>query len=87
LIEELRAKRLGHIVAIGCEKSSVLRVDRFIPANAPELPDILRTPFEIVFPQLLAYHLSINAGLNPDNPSPDGVITRVVKGFRIHEPQ
>ncbi|HEX6545361.1 MAG TPA: hypothetical protein VF023_03565, partial [Bryobacteraceae bacterium] len=41
LIEELRAKRLGHIVAIGCEQSSVLRVDRFIPANAPELPDIL----------------------------------------------
>jgi tagatose-6-phosphate ketose/aldose isomerase len=87
LIEELRAKHLGHIVAIGPEPASECRVDNFIPANAPELPDTLRTPFEIVFPQLLAYHLSLNAGLNPDNPSPDGVITRVVKGFRIHEPQ
>jgi tagatose-6-phosphate ketose/aldose isomerase len=87
LIEELRAKRLGHIVAIGPEESSKRLFDNFIPANAPELPDMLRTPFEIVFPQLLAYHLSLNAGLNPDNPSPDGVITRVVKGFRIHERQ
>jgi tagatose-6-phosphate ketose/aldose isomerase len=87
LVQELRAKRLGDIVAIGPEESSKSLFDNFIPANAPELPDMLRTPMEIVFPQLLAYHLSLNAGLNPDNPSPDGVITRVVKGFRIHEHQ
>jgi tagatose-6-phosphate ketose/aldose isomerase len=87
LVEELRVKHLGHIVALGPEESAIRLFDNFIPANAPELPDMLRTPFEIVFPQLLAYHLSLNAGLNPDNPSPDGVITRVVKGFRIHDHQ
>lgn len=85
LIEELRSKRLGHIVGIGAEGSPKHLFDEFVPANAPELPDALRTPFEIVFPQLFAYHLSLQAGLNPDSPSPDGVITRVVKGFHIHE--
>jgi tagatose-6-phosphate ketose/aldose isomerase len=59
-------------------------LDHAIPASAPQLPDQLRTPFEVVFAQLLAYHLSLGAGLNPDNPSPDGVITRVVGGVRIH---
>jgi tagatose-6-phosphate ketose/aldose isomerase len=51
---------------------------------APELPDHLRTPFEIVFPQLLAYHLSLAMGLNPDNPSPDGIINRVVNGVTLY---
>jgi tagatose-6-phosphate ketose/aldose isomerase len=50
----------------------------------PEAPDEFRTPFEIVIPQLLGYHLSLRQGLNPDNPSPDGVITRVVQGVKIH---
>jgi len=49
------------------------------------MPDSLRTPFEIVFPQLLAYHLSLRADLNPDDPSPNGVINRVVQGVRIYE--
>jgi tagatose-6-phosphate ketose/aldose isomerase len=57
----------------------------WVPANAPHLPDYLRVPFEAVFPQLLAYHLSLSCGLDPDNPSPDGVITRVVQKFRLHE--
>ncbi len=55
-----------------------------IPAVLPEAPDDLRTPFEILIPQLLGYHLSLRIGLNPDNPSPDGVIHRVVQGVRIH---
>jgi tagatose-6-phosphate ketose/aldose isomerase len=51
---------------------------------APETDDALRTPFEILGPQLLGYHLSLRIGLNPDNPSPDGVINRVVSGVRIY---
>jgi tagatose-6-phosphate ketose/aldose isomerase len=78
LVAELRRKNLGHIVAIGGDGEDS------IAANAPELPDSLRTPFEIVFPQLLAYRLSLNAGLDPDNPSPDGVITRVVQAVRTY---
>jgi D-galactosamine 6-phosphate deaminase/isomerase len=85
LIEELRSKGLGRIIVIRSEESPGLAFGETVPAMAAELPDNLRTPFEIVFPQLLAYHLSVHAGLNPDNPSPGGVITRVVQGVRIHE--
>lgn len=84
LIAELRAKRLGHVIAIVPESGERVDVDQVIPASAAMLPDPLRIPFEVVFAQLLAYHLSLNAGLNPDNPSPDGIITRVVGGIRFH---
>jgi fructoselysine-6-P-deglycase FrlB-like protein len=42
-------------------------------------------PFEIPFAQLLAYHLSLTEGLDPDNPSPTGAITRVVEQFAIYD--
>ena len=84
LLAEIKTKDLGRIVAITASSADPAVVDESIAANAPELPDILRTPFEIVFPQLLAYHLSLRSGLDPDNPSPEGVITRVVQGVRMH---
>ncbi len=84
LVSELRAKGLGCLVAIAADGVDSSLFDEVIPASAGELDDALRTPFEIVFAQLLAYHLSLRSGLNPDNPSPDGVITRIVGGVRIH---
>lgn len=71
LLAELRAKRIGRIVEV--------------PSAALELPDGLRAPFDIVFAQLVGYHLSLGAGLDPDNPSPQGVISRVVQGVRVYE--
>jgi tagatose-6-phosphate ketose/aldose isomerase len=82
---ELRAKRLGRIVAVAASAPAPSLVDHWVPASAPELPDALRAPFEIVFPQLLACHFGVRLGLNPDGPSPRGVINRVVEGVRIHE--
>jgi tagatose-6-phosphate ketose/aldose isomerase len=84
LIQELRSKKLGIAVVIadGAERSSLF--DEVIPAVLPEAPDDMRTPFEVLIPQLLGYHLSRSLGLNPDNPSPDGVINRVVQGVTIH---
>jgi tagatose-6-phosphate ketose/aldose isomerase len=85
LLTELHTKKLGRIVSVVPDDVAPPAFAEIVPAMAPELPDELRTPFEIVFPQLLAYHLSLRAGLNPDNPSPGGVINRVVQGVRIHE--
>jgi tagatose-6-phosphate ketose/aldose isomerase len=85
LLAELYQKKLGRIVVIAPEGSSLPAFAEVVPAMAPDLADNLRTPFEIVFPQLLAYHLSLQAGLSPDNPSPGGVINRVVQGVCIHE--
>ena len=84
VIEELREKQLGYIVGITAGDWREQGLHLRVPANAPGLADELRTPFEIVFAQLLGLELSLRAGLNPDSPSPDGVITRVVRGFRIH---
>ena len=84
LIEEIRSKKLGYPVAIAGPGEYGRLFAEVIPAVLPEAPDEFRTPFEILIPQLLGYHLSLRQGLNPDNPSPDGVITRVVQGVKIH---
>jgi tagatose-6-phosphate ketose/aldose isomerase len=84
LIEELRSKKLGYSVAITGPADDASVFGEVIPAVQPHAPDDLRTPFEILIPQLLGYHLSLRLGLNPDNPSPDGVIKRVVQGVKIH---
>jgi tagatose-6-phosphate ketose/aldose isomerase len=84
LIRELKAKRLGRVIAIVPPKFSCEGIEATVAACSPELPDELRTPFEIVFPQLLAYRFSLACGLDPDNPSPDGIINRVVCGVALH---
>jgi tagatose-6-phosphate ketose/aldose isomerase len=84
VLGELRQKQLGHVIVVGSTTFNSELGHDFIPAMAPDLPDDLRGPFEIVFPQLLAYHLSLASQLDPDNPSPDGVITRVVQRFQLH---
>ena len=84
LLFELRAKKLGRLVAMTTAPLDGTLADQILSANAPELPDALRAPFEIVFPQLVAYHLSRTLGMNPDVSSPRGVINRVVQGVRVH---
>ncbi|MYL40762.1 SIS domain-containing protein [Virgibacillus salexigens] len=39
----------------------------------------------IIFAQILALKKSIQLGITPDNPSPDGKVNRVVKGVTIYE--
>jgi tagatose-6-phosphate ketose/aldose isomerase len=85
LIHELREKALGHLVLVGFSDSRDDLGHYAVPAVAPDIADELRTPFEIVFPQLLGYYLSRGLDLDPDNPSPNGVITRVVRKFQLHD--
>ena len=84
VIQALKSQGLGRIVVVG-ETPAGWQYDWFVPASAFDLPDALRTPFEIPFMQLLAYQLSLHAGIDPDNPSPGGIVTRVVKPFEIHD--
>jgi tagatose-6-phosphate ketose/aldose isomerase len=85
LIEELREKRLGYLVGIGARQDEVRLFDALIPAVLPAARDELRTPFEILGPQLLGYHLSLRSGLNPDSPSSKGIISRVVQGVTLYK--
>jgi len=89
LVRELRKKKLGYLVGI-CQEGDIDQTngqlfDEVIPPLLPQAPDDIRTPFEILGLQLFGYHLSVRAGLDPDNPSPSGVINRVVPGIRIYE--
>ncbi|MGO4213200.1 hypothetical protein AB4043_20580 [Terriglobus sp. YAF25] len=85
LVNELKTKGLGYLVAIGAADNEASLFDEHIPAIVTSGADNLRTPFEIVGPQLLGYHLSLRNGLDPDNPSLDGVINRVVRGVKIYD--
>jgi len=87
LLRELRAKKIGILMGIAGPDAPAGLFDLTIPAAAPQLTDALRTPYEIMAPQLLGYHLSLATGLDPDNPSPGGVINRVVQGVFIHASQ
>ena len=87
LVTELKTKGLGYLVAIGADANEESLFDECIPAVVSSGADHLRTPFEIVGPQLLGYHLSLRSGLDPDNPSLDGVINRVVRGVKIYDEQ
>jgi fructoselysine-6-P-deglycase FrlB-like protein/predicted TIM-barrel fold metal-dependent hydrolase len=39
---------------------------------------------DVVFAQLVGFHLSTKLGLDPDNPSKRGIITRVVQGVTVY---
>jgi tagatose-6-phosphate ketose/aldose isomerase len=88
LIRELRAKNLGYLIGIcqdgNSDNSASSLFHQIIPSLLPQAPDNVRAPFEILGLQLFGYHLSLGVGLNPDNPSPGGVINRVVQGIRIY---
>lgn len=52
--------------------------------HAVSLNDFELALLYLIFGQLLAAKKSVALGLNPDNPSPDGFINRVVKGVKIY---
>jgi len=85
LVNELRAKKIGRLIALAPAGADAGVFDLVLSTKACVQPDYLRTPVSIVFSQLLAHSLSMRLGLNPDSPSPGGVIHRVVQGVRIYE--
>jgi tagatose-6-phosphate ketose/aldose isomerase len=91
LLRELRRKEQGGgILAISVSADAALNglADVVIPlvTNAAVIPDELRLFTDLVVCQLLAFMKSRSYGLMPDNPSPGGVINRVVQGVVIYDP-
>lgn len=56
-----------------------------ISCGGHDLPDSCRPNVDVIVGQLLGLFTSIKLGLKPDNPSEEGVITRVVKGVKIYD--
>jgi tagatose-6-phosphate ketose/aldose isomerase len=42
---------------------------------------------DVILGQLLAFFRCLKEGLQPDSPSSDGVISRVVHEFKLHRPK
>jgi tagatose-6-phosphate ketose/aldose isomerase len=83
LLNEVRAKGLVHtIVGIGGTNEAC---DYSLNCAAfDDLADAYRPAVDVIFSQMLGLFSSIELGLKPDSPSPDGVISRVVERFTIH---
>ena len=92
LILELDAKRLGARKLIaGVESQGVglcegldLAVSYEFPGHGIEDADLAL--LDVMVAQILGFHRCREEGLQPDSPSEDGVISRVVGEFRIHSP-
>ncbi|REB10106.1 SIS domain-containing protein [Sporosarcina sp. BI001-red] len=55
------------------------------PGSKPLADDFSLAVLYVMFAQTLALKKSIQLGITPDNPSPDGAISRVVKGVTIYD--
>jgi tagatose-6-phosphate ketose/aldose isomerase len=74
-------------VAVGIHGTKELRAvcEYFVsPSSAQAIPDAYRPPLDVIFGQLLGLFFSIHCNLQPDVPSPNGVINRVVQNVEIH---
>jgi tagatose-6-phosphate ketose/aldose isomerase len=88
LLKEIRVKRLGKVTVVVTpqpyEGVNAL-ADFVLSLNAPPaLADEYRAPVDVMLAQLLGLFHSLNAGLQPDRPSPNGVISRVVSHVNIY---
>jgi tagatose-6-phosphate ketose/aldose isomerase len=87
LIEEVRRKRLVKLlVAVVPESTSQLDrlADHVLSLNTPDLADEYRAPVDVILAQLLGLFCSLRLGLQPDCPSPNGAISRVVSHVNIY---
>jgi tagatose-6-phosphate ketose/aldose isomerase len=84
LVYDLRKRGMGNVCLVGQDEADSWPHRWWVPSLAPSLPDVLRIPFEVVFAQVFAYAASLQAGVDPDNPSPGGEVTRVVRPFQVH---
>ena len=88
LLEEIGRKQVIRTrVAVGleCGKQSSCLAEHCL-AWAPQItpPDHYRPPVDVIFGQLLGLFFSLSCGLQPDCPSPNGVISRVVQDVNIY---
>jgi tagatose-6-phosphate ketose/aldose isomerase len=91
LVRSAHAKDLGlRRIAVGYDLGGEVAglVDDLVELSGQDervIEDGFRPPLDVMVAQLLALRLSLALGLDPDNPSPRGVISRVVEGVKIYD--
>jgi tagatose-6-phosphate ketose/aldose isomerase len=87
LIEEVRRKRLVKLqLVVTPDSTNQLGrlADHVLSLDAPDLRDEYRAPVDVILAQLLELFCSLRLGLQPDCPSPNGAISRVVSNVNIY---
>jgi D-galactosamine 6-phosphate deaminase/isomerase len=88
LLREIDRKRLGRVRAVittkGFDDVSAL-ADYVLPLEcAGDFPDHYRPALDVMLGQLIGLFASMRCGLKPDQPSPNGTITRVVSPIKLY---
>lgn len=87
LIHEVHSDQGNHkvITLAYTQKDDLIPVSDFhFSAMKSNIEDVFTTFNYILFGQVFALFNSINLGISPDNPRPDGSVNRVVQGVTIH---
>jgi len=88
LLREIDRKRLGRVrLAVttgdGADASPLAEYCLRLGCN-PDFPDLHRPILDVMLGQLLGLFTSMRCGLKPDQPSPNGAITRVVQPIKLY---
>lgn len=84
LAEIRRDGRVRRVMAVSGRPDATLGEGDLVVSRGEKAGDAeLAFPY-VVFAQMLAFHASLELGLTPDNPNPEGLVNRVVKGVTIH---
>jgi len=88
LLREIDRKRLGRVRVVvsaqGCGDTSSLADYCLSLDRAADLPDHYRPVVDVILGQLIGLFASMRCGLKPDQPSPNGAISRVVSQFKLY---
>jgi len=88
LLREIDRKRLGRVRAVvtarGGDDVSSLTDYCLSLDGAANLPDYYRPVLDVILGQLMGLFASMRCGLKPDQPSPNGAISRVVSPIRLY---
>ena len=88
LLDEISRKRLGRVrIAVTANRNEKLAslVDYPLSLDCPPgFADDYRPVLDVMLGQVLGLFASLRAGLKPDQPSPNGAISRVVAPIRLY---
>ena len=87
LLQEIYHDTRKHkLTVISCEKDEEIEKisDECIFVEGASVPDVYSALVYVLYGQMFAFYNSARLGINPDNPSPDGSVNRVVKGVVLH---
>ncbi len=86
LLNELRRKQLAQHMLVWGADAEEIEGSWNLGTDISSIADDDRPPLDVMPGQLLALFCAIELGLRPDEPSAEGVITRVVSPFPIYNP-